>query len=126
MILLDSHSFYWLVTDEPRFGSRARHKLASSSNVYVSSLSILELTIKALATRLPALDLNAAMKEARLKELNFMADDATQLESLPAMTPRDPFDRALLAQAAHHRLDFYTADKKLLALGLPWVVNIGE
>ena len=126
MILLDSHAFYWLVTDQPSFGSRARNKLSTSSEVYVSSLSVLELTIKAIAKRLPALDFIAAINEAQLKQLSYSAFDAGSLEQLPDQVPKDPFDRALLAQARNNKLDFYTADRKLLALGLPWVVDIGD
>lgn len=126
MILLDSHAFYWLVTGQPNFGPAARHKLAGSPGVYVSSISVLELRIKALASRLPELDFIEAMEDARLKPLSYTAHDAVSVGSLPEEAPKDPFDRALLAQARRNRLDFYTADKKLLALGLPWVVNIGD
>lgn len=126
MILLDSHAFYWVVTDQPNFGSTARHKIATSPAVYVSSISLLELRIKALANRLPEMDLIAALEDAQLKHLDFSTQDAASIEALNEEAPKDPFDRALLAQARNNKLDFYTADKKLLALGLPWVVNIGE
>lgn len=126
MILLDSHAFYWVVTDQPNFGPTARHKIARSPAVYVSSISLLELRIKALANRLPELDFIAALEEAQLKQLDYTAQDAASIEPLHEEAPKDPFDRALLAQARKNKLDFYTADKKLLALGLPWVVNIGE
>lgn len=126
MILLDTHVFYWLVTDQPNFGPTARYKISNSSDVYVSALSVLELEIRALAKRLPNLDFLAAIEEAQLKPLNYSAFDTESLAYLPQEVPKDPFDRALLAQARNNKLDFYTADKKLLALGLPWVVDIGD
>lgn len=126
MILLDSNAFYWLLTESSRLGPRSQSRLQEASNVYVSAITILELTIKQLKAKLPAMDFAAGMKASGLKALEFDQRAAAAVGDFPTLVDHDPFDRALLAQASKNKLDFLTADRKLLALGQPWIFDIGD
>lgn len=123
MILLDSHIFYWLIAERPEFGKGARAFVESSKRVFVSALSILELQGKMQKNRLPKFDFVEMAEVSNLTHLPFTAQDAQAIRDLPALQNHDPIDVALLAQARNNRLDFLTADRKLLALELPWVID---
>jgi len=51
------------------------------------------------------------------------AEDFLELSGFPSLMKHDPMDRILLCQAARHNVRFLTADQKLLALGLDWIVD---
>lgn len=125
MILLDSHVFYWLLRGDTEFGKQAKHRF-KSVDLFLSSISVLELEVKFEKTGQPRVDFVSAATRSNIRHLPFTAEDAAYLTNISGLQGHDPFDRALLAQARKNKLDFYTADKKLLALGLPWVVDIGD
>lgn len=123
MILCDSHVLIWWLAGSPRLGARARARIAAGT--YASAASIAELTVKALLGRLvvPA-DLGREVARAGFVELPLSAAHADALHALPrALSTHDPFDRMLLAQAVVEGVDLLTADERLLALGLPFVVD---
>lgn len=124
MILLDSNAFYWLVTGQEEFGKQAREAIARSAKVYVSALSILELTIKQQRAKLPKLDFSKAIHDSNLLELPLQISDLAALHDFPSLDQHDPIDRALLSQARVNRLDFLTADRKLLDLSFNWVLDL--
>ena len=124
MILLDSQAFYWLVTEQSEFGPIARRKIEKSDAVYVSSISILELTLKALNQRLPDLDFSSAVTASNLKHLDFTQGDAATLRQISSTEVRDPFDKALLAQSKNNRLEFVTSDRAIISLGFDWVTDL--
>ena len=123
MILLDSHIFYWLATGMSDLGKHSRGVIERTAKVSVSSLSVLELQFKVLKRQMPAIDVMEGLTESNLTHLPFTAQDAQAIRDLPALQNHDPIDVALLAQARNNRLDFLTADRKLLALDLPWVID---
>ncbi len=126
MILLDSNAFYWFVTGQEEFGSRARSLISSSPKVYVSALSVLELSIKLQLAGLPKLDFSQAIADSDLVELPLQAADLASLHDFPTLDRNDPIDRALLSQARVNRLSFMTSDVKLLNLSFNWVLNLRE
>lgn len=123
MILLDSHIFYWLATGRPDLGRHTRRLIEEAREAYVSALTVLELQGKILRARLPEIDLLRGIEESNLTHLPFTAEDARAIEHFPMLKGHDPIDVALLAQARNNRLDFVTADRRLLALQLPWVID---
>ena len=123
-MLVDRHVLLWILTDDPRLGGSARRRLAQSPQVFVSSISVLEMTIKKMLGRLTFPDdLPALISREGLRNAPWAAEDAERLLQFPEFVRHDPFDRALLAQASRQDWEFLTADERLLRLGLPWVVD---
>lgn len=126
MILLDSSAFYWLLTEPARIGKNATAAITSTPNVFVSSITVLELTIKQMLAKLPPQDFLTGIKDSKLKALEFDLSAAASITKFPELVGHDPFDRALLAQALVGNLNFYTSDRKLLGLAKPWIKDIGD
>ncbi len=128
-MLIDSHVALWVVNDSPRLGRQTRTTLAATATatVHVSSVTVLELTIKNLNGHLECPpDLPAAFESQGLILASYTATDAAAIAELPQLRRHDPFDRALVGQATARRWDFYTADRRILALGLPHVRDARE
>lgn len=117
-ILLDTNALLWLLSDDRRLGVSARSELSRARRVHVSSVSVLEVTIKQLLGKLelPG-DLQEATAEAGLVELPLTAAHAATLASFPDLVRHDPFDRMLLAQVRAEDLVLLTSDRTLLDLG---------
>ena len=94
-ILIDTHVFVWAVAAPERLSPRQRGALESRANiVYLSSVSIAEIMIKASLGKL-RFDHGAIGCAGRL---DFSATDAVLLNELP-FHHRDPFDRMLVVQS---------------------------
>ena len=122
-LLLDTHAFLWVLTDDRRLSRSAKRAIASGSNdVFVSAITAWEIGIKSASGRLPAPPvpedwIPVEMERARLTELPFTMRHGASVRRLPPYH-RDPFDRALVAQAIAESLTFVTADKALGAYGV--------
>lgn len=115
-ILLDTHIYLWWLQDHPKLSVFAREKIISATEVYVSSASIWEASIKIGIGKLEA-DIDALVEqiaENGFLELPVRARHAMQLTRLPEIH-RDPFDRMLVAQAMCEPLRLLTADAQLAA-----------
>ena len=113
-ILLDTHVFLWWLADDPRLSLAARRRIHDATDVFISSASICEATIKA---RLGKLDVDAALLVTEIgsngfRDLPITAAHAAAVAALPDLH-RDPFDRILIAQAMTEPLRFLTADALL-------------
>ncbi len=91
-----------------------RSRILHASEVYVSSASIWESTIK---IKLKKLDgdvkkIVESIVESGFLELPITAIHAAAVATLPDIH-RDPFDRILIAQAVSEPLTFFTADAQL-------------
>lgn len=124
MILLDTNAVYWSMTGSERLGPSARARLQTAPHRFVSSISHVELAIKHMKGKLhlPP-DLPARLAEIGLDGLPYSDTHAAGLHQFPSLANHDPFDRMLVAQAAVERADFLTADRTLLALDLPWIID---
>ncbi|RYF48525.1 MAG: type II toxin-antitoxin system VapC family toxin [Cytophagaceae bacterium] len=110
-ILLDTHVYLWWLQDHPKLSKAGRERIISASEVYVSSASIWEATIKAGIGKLEV-DVNqlvAEIENSGFQELLISAKHAATVAQLPDIH-RDPFDRILVAQALSEPLRFLTAD----------------
>lgn len=115
-ILIDTHVFLWALADPDRLGQQRRQALEIPTNrVYVSSVSIAELMIKASIGKI-AIDFDPVemTTECGFEPLDFCGTDALLLRDLP-FHHRDPFDRMLIAQAIAHDLPVMTTDVKFHA-----------
>ena len=110
-ILLDTHINLWWLQDHPKLSKTARDRIVSASEVYVSSASIWEATIKTGIGKLEVdvHQLVAEIENSGFKELSISARHAAAVARLPDIH-RDPFDRILIAQALCEPLRLLTAD----------------
>lgn len=113
-ILLDTHVFLWYTKSDRKLTANSRVMIQNAVEVYVSSASIWEATIKARLGKLDVKigDLVKAISSSGFLELSITAEHAAATERLSNLH-RDPFDRILLAQAITEPLTFLTADELL-------------
>lgn len=121
-VLLDTHVLLWVLDGAREISQRLVALLNSERPVYFSAVSMVEVAIKAQRGTLPELgNLAPPLREAGFRELPLDSASAEAMTRFPGLAGHDPFDRMLVGQAAAHTLDFETADRKLLALGLPHI-----
>ncbi|MGB0722917.1 MAG: type II toxin-antitoxin system VapC family toxin [Gammaproteobacteria bacterium] len=115
-LLLDTHVFLWAIAQPDKLS--AHHTLAletPTNSVFLSSISVAEIVIKASIGKLDAdFDIAAAAQAAGFETLTFSVDAAQRLKTLP-LHHRDPFDRMLIAQAMHTGYTLVTVDRKFAA-----------
>jgi PIN domain nuclease of toxin-antitoxin system len=112
-VLLDTHLLLWAISNPVRIKPRAR-ALIEQSEVFVSSASIWEISIKSGLGKLdatPRLVLEA-VEPAGFVLLPVSGEHAARVFELPTLH-RDPFDRMLLAQALSEPLTLLTDDEIL-------------
>ena len=123
MSLFDSHVLLWSLAFPERLGKRLWAKIDAQSSFLFSPLSIFELQLVAMKGKLPPLpeSLSKLALEAGMTELPFDARAAEDAQHLRQLLGTDPFDWMLVSQAQSAGCDFYTADLRLLGLGLPFI-----
>ena len=118
-LLLDTHILLWALVDHPSLSERARDAITDPANdIYVSSLSLWEIAIKARLGKISAdvQEVHAAALETGFRPLPFTLEHAIAVAGLPDHH-RDPFDRVLIAQARVEHLFLLTHDDVLAAYG---------
>lgn len=118
-LLLDTHVLLWALTDDSRLLGAPRTVLTDARNqVFASSINLWEIAIKAELGKLEAdvHEIRSAIDDMGLLSIPFDVDDAGEVARLP-LRHRDPFDRALVAQARNHGLRLLTADKRVAEYG---------
>lgn len=113
-LLLDTHVALWAITDNPNLSAPARDLiLAPRSAVWVSAVSVWEITIKHRLDRgdMPVSGQNALryFRQAGYRFLAIEPDHAAAVETLPDHH-QDPFDRLLVAQALIEPMRLLTHD----------------
>ncbi|MEH2308297.1 type II toxin-antitoxin system VapC family toxin [Nostoc sp.] len=116
--LLDTHAFFWWVTDDPQLSSTIRTIIADSGNIlFLSVASVWEIVIK---TKSGKLTLPEPVEEYipnrlalnRFESLDIQMTHTLQIATLPNIH-RDPFDRILIAQSQVENLPIVTIDQKI-------------
>jgi PIN domain nuclease of toxin-antitoxin system len=113
-LLLDTHTVLWWIDDPAQIAEAARLAIANGRNsVYVSSVSFLEIVIKEAIgkLRVPA-TLVGSLEACRFVELPLSIAHATAVRELPPIH-KDPFDRALIAQARVEGFTLVSRDSQL-------------
>lgn len=113
-LLLDSHVWLWWLMEREALSPRFLDAINSPNNrVVVSAISLWELNIKRQRGKLRVdADLRGVSVERGLEFIAFNDEHAEFLLSLPDIH-KDPFDRALIAQAAVDKMRFLTQDAAL-------------
>lgn len=117
-VLLDTSILLWWQTNSPRLSQTARQNILTASAVVVSSVSLWEIAIKYAVGKLPV-SASQAQNIARqdgFLSLPFTDAHALAVAELPPIH-KDPFDRALVAQAASEPLILLTADPLVAQYG---------
>lgn len=112
-ILVDTHVFIWALTAPERLSPDKKGELESRANIiYLSSISVAEIMIKASLHRLRFdYDPIACAEQLGFELLNFSAADAVLLKELP-FHHRDPFDRMLIAQSLAQKTSLMSDDRR--------------
>ena len=112
-ILIDTHIFLWSISNPKKMSTLKRKQIESLANtIYVSSISITEIMIKASIGKLKV-DYNpvAIAEESGFELLDWKANDALILKDLP-FHHKDPFDRMLISQSITNSIPIMTDDEK--------------
>ena len=112
-IIIDTHIFLWSLAAPDRIAANKRDELESLANtIYVSSITVAELMIKASLGKLQIdFDPIDYTEQTGFQPLNFSAEDAVLLKDLP-FHHRDPFDRMLIAQSIAQKTRIMSDDRK--------------
>lgn len=113
-LLLDTHVLLWVLADDTALSAEGRALIGRAETVYVSAVSVWEVSIKAALGKLK-IDQDGfleGLRESGFTPLDISWDHAAAVRQLPDFQ-RDPFDRMLIAQALSEPLRLLTCDRSL-------------
>ena len=130
-VLIDTHIAIWSVLDDPKLSKEARVILLDGANeIYYSSASVWEITIKHMAHPETFLysgyhlakgcDENGFTALPVLNRHTFALETLKRSENAPRHN--DPFDRIMLAQAKAEGMRFLTHDSLIPYYNEPFVI----
>lgn len=113
-IIIDTHIFLWSLSDPSRIAEQKVRELELPTNIiYVSSITIAELMIKASIGKLQInFDPVDLALQSGFELLDFSGRDALLLKNLP-FHHRDPFDRMLISQSITTKYPLMTDDSNI-------------
>jgi PIN domain nuclease of toxin-antitoxin system len=122
-VLLDTHTYFWWETNNPKLSAAARQSIAAAdAEVLVSAVTAWELATKARFGKWPeaaevAADIHAALQAEAFEPLPISLEHA-RVAGFLTSSHRDPFDRMLAAQAQVEGIPLVTADPVFRDLGV--------
>jgi PIN domain nuclease of toxin-antitoxin system len=109
-LLLDTHVALWAITGDPTLGQDLLDRLRHDPDIFLSPVSLWEITIKQSAGKLAG----PPDLAERVRDMGFRALPVTSAHAIAAgrLPPhhRDPFDRMLVAQAVTESLTLASRD----------------
>ena len=122
-ILLDTHALLWWMNGDRRLSKKARAAMErKDAEIYVSTVSAVELAIKVRLGKLPEAVLLVHTLAASLNEQGFVPLPVSlehgRLSGLLPGDHRDPFDRIIAAQSLLERMPVVTSDAALATFGV--------
>jgi PIN domain nuclease of toxin-antitoxin system len=114
-LLLDTHTFLWFVTADPKLSATAQSLIADMNNeVFVSPASYWEVAIKVSLGKYPMTVpfetfFQRGIEDSAIAILAIQLRHAAVLSSL-AMHHKDPFDRMIISQAIAEQFDIVGSD----------------
>lgn len=122
MFLLDTNALLAHLLYPARLGRQTVKSLSKAENVFFSSVSIAEISIKQLIKKMTfSTSILELAKESDLVELPFGIDAAVEVAAFSSLVGHDPFDRMIVASASSSQLSLITSDRAMLGLGLGWI-----
>jgi PIN domain nuclease of toxin-antitoxin system len=126
-VLLDTHAFLWLITDEDRLSENARQTFLNTENsLFFSAASLWEICIKKSLGKLSLKDgwFQTIQKEMEINTIQWLPIETTHCAKVTELPfyHRDPFDRMLIAQAIVEEMKLLSRDSRLsdYAVELIW------
>lgn len=121
-LILDTHVFFWWITDDPRLALRHREAITREGEaVYLSAVSGWEIGIKVKLGKWPEAAILLPDLASKVRDEGFHALDLTLAQAEMAgqldLTHKDPFDRLLAAQALQFDWPIATVDTAISRLG---------
>ncbi|MBU0480689.1 MAG: type II toxin-antitoxin system VapC family toxin [Proteobacteria bacterium] len=119
-ILIDTHILLWASAEPTRLDERQRAALETMTNtIYVSSVSLAELMIKASLGKLVVdFDVVELCLESGFEILDLKGQDVLPLKDMP-FHHQDPFDRLIVAQSMVNNYPVMTNDPKFKLYDCP-------
>jgi PIN domain nuclease of toxin-antitoxin system len=109
-LLLDTHIALWGITADPTLGNEFLDRLRHDPDIFLSPVTLWEITIKQTAGKLDGPpDLAERVRDMGFRELPVTHAHAIAAGRLP-VHHQDPFDRMLVAQATIEGLTLVTRD----------------
>lgn len=124
-VLLDTNALIYCLISPDRFGKKATEFFDQAEEVFYSSISIFEITLKQSLGKIQLPDFSSGTLAALgLLELACYHADAVGIYELMDISTNDSFDKMLISQAQNNQLKFLTSDKKILGANLEIVVDL--
>jgi len=118
-LLLDTHVALWGLAAAPELGADLLERLRHDPDIFVSPVTLWEITIKQSAGKLGGPpDLAERVRDMGFRHLPITNDHAIEAGRLP-VHHRDPFDRMLIAQARFEGLTLATRDADIRRYDVP-------
>ena len=112
-LLLDTHVALWGITADPCLSDELLDRLRHDPDIFLSPVTLWEITIKQAAGKLAGPDdLAERVRDMGFRELPVTNAHAIVAGRLP-VHHRDPFDRMLVAQAVVEGLTLVTRDSDI-------------
>lgn len=112
-LLLDTHVVLWAITGDATLGTEFLDQLRHDPDIFLSPVSLWEITIKQSAGKLAGPpDLAERVRDMGFRELPVTHAHAMTAGRLPPHH-RDPFDRMLVAQAITEKLTLVSRDASI-------------
>ena len=126
-VLLDTHAFLWLITDEDRLSENARETFLNTENsLFFSAASLWEICIKKGLGKISLKGgwFQTIQKEMEINTIQWLPIEMTHCAEVTELPyhHRDPFDRMLIAQAIVEKMKLLSLDSRLSddAIELIW------
>jgi PIN domain nuclease of toxin-antitoxin system len=114
-LLIDSHILIWLLYEPDKLSLQAKNLIEEAEAVYVSTVSLWELTLKFNIQKLAYSPHELIMGAEELNLNRMLLRDEHVLSTLDIKLPhKDPFDTLLIAQNEVEDCLFLTADNQIL------------
>ena len=126
-VLLDTHAFLWLITDDERLSENARQTYLNTENsLFFSAASLWEIGIKKSLGKISLKDgwSQTIKEEMDINTIQWLPIEMTHCAEVAGLPfhHRDPFDRMLIAQAIVEEMKLISRDSPLsnYAIELIW------
>jgi PIN domain nuclease of toxin-antitoxin system len=122
-VLLDTHAFLWLITNDDRLSENARQTfLNTENNLFFSAASLWEICIKKSLGKISLKDgwFQTIQEEMEINAIQWLPIEmahCAEVTELP-FHHQDPFDRMLIAQAIVEDIKLLSRDSRLSDYGI--------
>ena len=113
MLLLDTHTYLWFVSESQLLPQWVSKKIQTNENVFVSIATFWEIAIKnAKGLLVLPVPVSRMMEDCVSLKLTVLPINGMHLDKLKALPyiHKDPFDRILICQAQAEDLELVTVD----------------